>query len=374
KETHQQQENITQDDTDDEHDNNKTDDDNDEPEDQDDDGNQSQVTGQGDDETNSKDKEIIDEDPEKEHDSNDYFTTTINDGETVTEENYMFYIEQLDHDYPIESIDVNINSSQENVAIGKLDGQNSTQVEGLLTDKDNVIRINVTYRDTNKETFTVSRSYSVHLEKEKIIIPSELEDGKPVNRENLIFKASAKLGKRNIPVKVKLNSQTVEQSRQDNFSVMLAEGENELTIEASHKGQYIKQEYTVTFQKPKINIETNLKNRTVDQPDFSFVARAYDGKDKVDLLIEHNETIIKENSSGNYTVDLVEGNNIFELTAKKGDVIQNKTYKVIYNPGATGDENPDTDEYAPTVEIFDISDGQALKSSFYTFHVKSTSH
>src|SRR5690625_1106315 len=373
--TQQQQENITQDDNDDEHDNNKIDEDTSETEKRDnDDENQSQVTGEGDDETNSKDKEIIDDDPKKEHDSNDYFTTTINDGETVTEEEFIFYIEQLDHDYHIENIDVTTNSDRESVEISKLDNKTPTQVKTLLTDKENKIRINITYRHANEESFSVSRSYSVHLEKENIIIQSDLEDGKRVHRENLVFKASAKHGKRDVPVTTKLNSQIVEQGRHDNYSVMLEEGENNLTIEASHKGQHVKQEYTVTFQKAKLNIETNLKNRTVDQPDFSFVARAYDGKQKVDLLIEHNDTIIEENNSGKYTVDLVEGENIFTLTAKKGDVIQNETYKIVYNPDANRDENPDVDEYAPSLEVFDISDGQTLKSSYYTFHVKSTSY
>src|SRR5699024_2433394 len=60
---------------------------------------------------------------------------------------------------------------------------------------------------------------------------------------------------------------------------------------------------------------------------------------------------------------------------KKDDTSHSETYLVYYNPEATeGDEEIDPDERAPTIEVFDIKDGETINNSIRTFHVKAKNY
>src|SRR5699024_5279988 len=74
-------------------------------------------------------------------------------------------------------------------------------------------------------------------------------------------------------------------------------------------------------------------------------------------------------------VTLEEGENTFILEAKKDDTSHSETYLVYYNPEATeGDEEIDPDERAPTIEVFDIKDGETINNSIRTLHVKAKNY
>src|SRR5699024_177032 len=127
---------------------------------------------------------------------------------------------------------------------------------------------------------------------DELVIQSDLKDGQVVNQENLAFQASAKLGETNAPVTVELNDKEVEKNGTDNYSVILREGKNKVTVESNFQGHHAKETYYITYKKPKLTIDTNLKDTTVDEPNFTFTAKAFDGNQKVDLSIVHDKNTI----------------------------------------------------------------------------------
>src|SRR5699024_10818274 len=64
-------------------------------------------------------KEIVDSDLEqtesKKDENHSYFTTTIKQGESVTDEAFSFQVEQLDHDVALENVAVQIGSDDGHV-------------------------------------------------------------------------------------------------------------------------------------------------------------------------------------------------------------------------------------------------------------------
>jgi len=334
-------------------------------------------SGEGDNDIDAPDIEITGDEPENDQKVNNYFTTSIKDGETVTEEKYSFNIEQLEHDYDIRDVHVNINPKIGEITNITDDYNKPVFVDSVLSEGENEIKVGVTYLDDDKEgTFTVTKTYIVNFKKDTIHIQSDLKDNHVVYRYTLIFYASAKLGSDEAPVKVTLNSDEIEKNKRKQYKVELTEGKNKIVIESEYKGKQAKKEFTINYQKPQLDIETSLKDQTVDEAAFTFSAKAFDDNQRIGLAIEHNNKIIKENDEGKYTVTLSEGKNKFELTAAKSGVSHNETYEVIYNPKANGgeEEEDEDNKYAPTIEVPDLEDGQTLRSSSYTFHVHSNTY
>src|SRR5699024_5246744 len=184
------------------------------------------------------------------------------------------------------------------------------------------------------------------------------------------------------PIAVRMNEIEVEEKKKDQYEVNLTEGKNEIVITATHKGETAKETYTVYYEKPTLTIKTDLENKTVNEPNFSFVAEAFDGDEKINLTVSHNDKLIKENEDGTYSVTLIDGENQFKLVTKKADETLSETYTVTYISETTDtddeededEEEVEEDEKAPTIEIFDISDGQTLKGATKTFHVRGKTY
>lgn len=305
---------------------------------------------------------------------NEYFITSIEENKVVTEQNYSFNIKQLNHDYTVNNIHVSIYSFDGKVISVTDDYSKPVHVNLMLAEKENRIRVSVTYEDEKEKLFTVSRTYVVQYDKDNIVIQSDVVDQQVVYREDFTFHANAKLGSDNAPVNVKVNSEEVLKTGRDKYTAKLKEGKNKITIESLYKGRKATKKYIVEYRKPQLKIKTNLKDQTVDQSELDFIAKALDGKQRVNLSIIHGKNVIEENKEGNYSVDLLEGENIFKLTATRGDVTHSETYVVIYNPHASGGGDKEENENAPIIQIYDISDGQKLRSSSYTFHVRSKTY
>src|SRR5699024_6606062 len=133
---------------------------------------------------------------------NEYFTTTITDKEVVSKEDYTFRIIQKEHDLIVKKTEVFLNGKE----VEKFNGRVQ-----LDTDE-NIIGVKVTYENSKKEQFTVTKSYTVFYVEDEIIIQTNLEDGKTVEHEAFSFKASATMNDENIPLRIKQNGQEINTS------------------------------------------------------------------------------------------------------------------------------------------------------------------
>lgn len=317
--------------------------------------------------------EITKPEDKEEKKSNQYFTTSIINGETVATRNYSFHIKQLEHPYIVKDIQVHLNGSTNDIHNISGDKTTLTNVNLTLAEGNNNIKVSINYEEKDGKTFTVFGDYTVIYEKDAIIINTDLED-KETYQDALTFQARAFQGKQEVPIKVTHNDKVVNGNDSNKYEVNLKEGKNIISIHAEQNEVEASKTYTIVYKKPSLTIETDLKNQTVNTSNFSFTARAFDGKERVNLTIHHNEKSISENEKGEYSVTLIEGENIFVLTAKKGNVKHTETYKVIYSPEVGNGEGQEEDKHAPTITIFDIKDGETIKNATRTFHVKAVSY
>lgn len=129
---------------------------------------------------------------------------------------------------------------------------------------------------------------------------------------------------------------------QFNGTVLLEEGKNTIRVLVEYTNKKNKvlsvfKDYSVYLDLGKLLIDTTLKNKTVNDPYFSFNALAvYEGKE-TSLNITHNSQTIKPDreKSSNYFTKLTKGDNIFVLSTvggMKGTKKATKTYTVKYVP------------------------------------------
>lgn len=307
--------------------------------------------------------EII-EDPEREIDDenrNDYFTTTIVDGEIVTEENYEFRIIQLNHDYIVNTIEVLLNGKPIDDFAGTV----------MLKEGDNEITITVTYQDKKGGQFSVTRHYKVILNTKEIIIYTNLENEQVFENETITFTASAMYDGKSLPVEVEINEKKVRNTVDDNYEAQLKEDDNKIVITAKHSGKEAKKERTV-YLKPNtssLTIETDLKDVTVTNEQFSFFAIAKDDEVNIPLTALLNDEVITDDGNGNFTVTLQEGRNTVVLTATNDEKTIEKTFTINLNlpNGGSKDEEIDSNIY---IDFPDLKEGQTIRNSVHTFHVK----
>ncbi|WP_040193225.1 DUF4430 domain-containing protein [Clostridium culturomicium] len=117
--------------------------------------------------------------------------------------------------------------------------------------------------------------------------------------------------------------------------VLLEDGKNTIRIAVTYvredgKKISVYQDYVVYVDLGSITIETDLKNQTVETSTINFTATAT-LKDKTIPIDVKCNGVDMESSSGNYTVDLIEGSNTIELSAKSGDKSITQTYSIQCN-------------------------------------------
>lgn len=292
---------------------------------------------------------------------NEYFSTTIVDGETVTDPNYKFRIIQKDHDYTVENIEVRLN----NTPVENFQGQVT------LEENENKITILVTYKDEKSKTFTVSRTYTVYLNTLDIIIYTDLENEQKIEEAELTFVAKAMYRGEEVALEATLNDETLKQIKENTYKGTLQEGKNIVRLTATNEKTSIEEELIVYYE-PKsetITFDTNLMNETVTKENYSFYASAKAGNETIPLTVSHNDKTVEDDASGNYTVSLREGKNTITLKAKKGKNIAEKTYIVhLSKPDGGSSEDVEADFY---IQFPDIKDGETIRNSVHTFHVKA---
>ncbi|MEI3608598.1 DUF4430 domain-containing protein [Pseudogracilibacillus sp. SO10305] len=293
---------------------------------------------------------------------NEYFTTTIKDGETVTESNYEFRVIHKENDYKVKKTEVLLNGK----VVEKFNGKVT------LDEDENIIGVKVTYEDKNKNTFTVTKTYTVYFVSDEIIIITNLDDGKVVQNENFSFNAEALLGDETIPLYITHNGNELDVAEDNQYNVVLQEGENEFVLLAEARGKKAKSTYSIVFEKKEeeIIIETDVENETVADPTYSFYAVAKADENQIDLKATLNGDTIHDDGGGNYSVTLNEGENKIYFEASHNGNTAKASYTVIYTKPDGGKEDEDV-EQTIKLRINDLADGQTLKNSVHTFNVEA---
>jgi hypothetical protein len=120
--------------------------------------------------------------------------------------------------------------------------------------------------------------------------------------------------------------------------VLLTDGENTISIKITYSDQtgkkiVVQRDYTVFLNEGDIIITTDLADTSVDNPVFSFNARAKHKDKDIKLKAYLNGEELK-GSNGTYTCELREGTNIIRLHASDGNKDKQVTFNVIYQKPA----------------------------------------
>lgn len=264
-----------------------------------------------------------------------WFTTSIIDGETVTESGYSFTITHKNKNVSVRQVTITVN------------GETLEYTGGVtLKEGSNQIQVTVTYRNQKGEDVTASRTYTVYLEISRIQIYTDIRDEDTVMQESYGFTAYAMLRGEELPVSVFLNGSPLTGEGQQ-FQAALAPGRNEIRIQAEGSGQQETGVYIITYEKQvtELTLDTDLKNQEVTVPDFSFYAKGYRGSREVPVTVSCNGELLEETENGNYSAALQEGDNEILLSAEDGGETYQETYTVRYvrtiDQGQGGEYSPD---------------------------------
>ncbi len=310
------------------------------------------------------------DDPEnsrKEKNYNGYFSTSIEEGETVSSQVYEFTITQKEHDLKVEEIQVKINGKTVNGFQGKV----------YLEEGKNTISITITYTDEEENrTFDVSRSYHVNVVLKEIAINTNLKDGTEVSVASFGFTATANADGESVPLVVTLNGAELENSY-SGYHCQLEEGSNEIRLKASAPNGKEKEEiYRIIYNKPQseYKIETNLKDQEVHEAEFSFqVSVTYGGESTDEFSVRLNgQEIFGEN--GIYRGNLVEGDNPIDIIAGNGEGQYVESYTVNYVIIEDGGGDEDPSKRKPLMNVTGIGDGLTVKDTVWNFEMSSVDY
>ncbi len=298
-------------------------------------------------------------DPEGEESPTDdiYFTTSIIDGETVTEYEYAFTITHLKKELTPKKITVTVNGEE----VRNFDGS------VLLQEGSNAITVAVTYEKEDTSLLEASKDYTVFVDTTTLVISTDLQD-QTVNTPYFTFTASALLRGEETDLTVSLNGQKTEPREEHTYRVTLNEGTNTIVLNAQKEEYTVNKTYHILFQaEESYSIYTTLKNETVNTPEYTFQAMILKGTSKSRLTVIVNGTTLT-GSDGTYTASLNSGTNTIRLKATDtGQVSINQTYTVRYVPLAT----PDTE---PVMVSINVSDGMEISGSTFTLNIKATDY
>lgn len=294
---------------------------------------------------------------------NEYFKSSIIDGETVTNSNYSFTITQLNKELTVKNTFVNLNN----------DGDTDLTGYAKLSPGENQIKISVVYRDKDKKEFTVSKTYTVFLELLKIQINCDIKDSDIVTKSAYSFTAYAELSGKEIPVIVTLNGKTIT-SDSNKYKTELMEGKNHFSISASEGEVNEKKEYTITYDKPisDLSISTNLGDfEVVDIPEITFYAYGLRGGEKVGMKVICEGNELTDDGNGNYTMTFEKETTYhFVLTAYDDNGKYPKPYDVQYT-FATGPGEDGEDPRLPVIitDLAEIESSGETVPELFTFYV-----
>ncbi len=193
------------------------------------------------------------EDNEDEGESADeYFRTSIINGDVVTDKDYSFTIKHLKPELTAAGISVELNGEEEEYA------PNTGRFPLKLSEGKNRIVVNVLYI-SGKDTVTVSKGYNVfYAPADKVIIVTDLTD-KSVDTDSVDFYAYGLRGKEKIKATVKVNGKSVSEDGED-FTVKLQYGKNTISITAGGRNDSITKNYTVNYSDKIFKVVTTISD------------------------------------------------------------------------------------------------------------------
>ena len=271
----------------------------------------------------------------------EYFTTSIKDGETVSESTYFFTITHLIDDLEAVRSDVELNGALLTGYAGKC----------RLTEGENSIRVSCTYKDDGGRIYRAFRDYTVYLESREAPILTDLKDC-TVFDPVYSFSAECENG-----LEVTLNGQRI--SGDGRYTVTLNEGENIIRLISGRQGL----DFSVMYVPLQgVEIFTDLDDRTVHSEKMTFTAQAAGGKSPK-LTVQLNGKTLRGND-GSYTALLKEGTNTIRLLATDSTEKTEKTFTVIFLP----DEEEDR---LPHIEEINLTDNMTVKGSSYSLTLRA---
>ena len=248
-----------------------------------------------------------------------YFTTNIINGATVSTPELSLIISHKQPSLTVKR------------QVVKLNGMAASLTDSLtLREGKNTIEITVIYEGAEGHQITVSKTYTVYMEPEKLVITTDLTD-RTVNQLSFSFTAYAALGSNRASLVAYINGNKIEGSG-NRFSTRLSEGANEIILTASGGGQQLTQRFEILAELPDgIEIITDLYNREVDDENFSFHASLAGGTERAALTVVVNgETL--SGTDGSYACVLARGNNLIRLKATDVDGAEyTQSYTIAYH-------------------------------------------
>lgn len=193
-----------------------------------------------------------------------YFTTSIIDGETTTEETYPFTITHQPQREPI-GLAVTVNGRELRYAA------QTTSVTVHLAAGANTIVVSADYREDGG-TVRATRSYTVCYAQpgELIIVAKRTSDGRQlgelgtVSEGALTFTACAERDGSTYPVQsVELNGRTLAGSG-GSYTADLNSGENRIRVKASYQSSTADVTYTITYNANAFRIKTSISDTVID--------------------------------------------------------------------------------------------------------------
>lgn len=298
-----------------------------------------------------------------EEDKNTYFTTTIIDGETVTEEKYHFSITQKNPHETVLGTRVTVNDlPQENF--------NGTVT---LHKGANKIVVQVTY--DNEISPNVEREYTVYYEQNKLVIQTNLQDGLTTTNKNITFTANATFNDEQQDANVNMNGEMLTQNEEGTYEASLIEGTNIITISADRDSEHETKKIHINYQKKKkqIEFETDLQNKQVATAELTFYATAEVKGQSLPLTATLNGEKLEENK--HLFFDLLQpGKNIVTLSAEVGGEKETESYTIYYRePEETSIAETPNDENGPKI-VTDIQSGSQIRGSIKNIIVWATDY
>lgn len=282
----------------------------------------------------------------------EYFTTSINDGETVFSRDYSFTITQLQTQFETVSETVYVN------------GVKQVQFHGnvLLDEGANTIRIVCEYKSADGRVFSVFLDRSVTVDLGETIIFTDLSDC-TVYTDVLSFSAYAQFDGKRADVKCTLNGNDMGSG--ESFSLNLKSGHNTIVISADINGHHAEKSIDVFCDIPEtLGIYTDLSDITVHSETLGFSARILNGSDLSRITVTLNGNTLR--GGPEYTAALKVGSNVIRIKVTdkvNGESIsETKKFTIKYVPLAD-------DKTVPKIDYINIYDGMSIVGSSFTLDI-----
>ncbi len=287
-----------------------------------------------------------------------YFTTSIINGSTIASRELDFTITHKQPSLTLRSTSVEVNGSPVPQFSGRVQ----------LADGQNSIKVTVVYQDGEGRQIQVSKTYTVFVVLDELIITTDLSD-RTINQQSFSFTAYASIGSRRAALAAYLNGEQLDSSS-NRYKCSLAEGANSITLIAEGDDQHLEQSFTITVELPEgIEFITDLYDHEVDDPNFSFHASIIGGTERATLTVVANgATLIGDGDA--YACLLSRGNNLIRLKAMDVDGKEySQSYTIAYHHYIICEE-ANADETMPKMRC-NLSKGMEITGSLFTLQVSA---